>query len=309
MKIRVKNFILLALFSVATCRVMRRVAVVTGANKGIGKEVARNLAMKGFHVILACRNGILGDKACAEIQEGLSKEITEAASGSVEFLPLDISVGESIDQFVEKLQIRYADSGIHVLVNNAAIAFKGSDPTPFHKQAEPTFRPNFFGTVELTTKMLPFLQKAVTSGSQCHSKPKVVNIASMAGHLRLLSSTNPDLARKLSVCDTNMTVQDISSLAASFVADVTAGVHKERGWPNSNYGMSKLFLVAYTKILAKQNADLQINCCCPGYVATDMSSHRGTKTPQEGAVTPTLLATLIDPITGQFWSEGRQVEW
>jgi carbonyl reductase 1 len=73
--------------------------------------------------------------------------------------------------------------------------------------------------------------------------------------------------------------------------------------------MSKLFLIAYTKILAKENADLQINCCCPGYVATDMSSHRGTKTAQEGAVTPTLLATLIDPATGQFWSEGRQVVW
>ena len=307
------NLATLAEFAKATTTTMKRVAVVTGSNKGIGKEIARNLALKGFHVVLACRDGVLGAQACDDIKgEGLNHDVDgRGQCGSVECLPLDICATESIDHFIATLNSEYAESGIHVLVNNAAIAFKGSDPTPFDKQAEPTFRPNFFGTVELTTKMLPLLQKAATLGSQQdNSKPKIVNVASMAGHLRVLSSTNPDLAQNLSVCDANMSVQDILNLAQSFVADVTAGVHKERGWPNSNYGMSKLFLIAYTKVLAKQHKDIQINCCCPGYVATDMSSHRGTKTPSEGAVTPTLLATLIDQrVSGQFWSDGRPVEW
>ena len=75
------------------------------------------------------------------------------------------------------------------------------------------------------------------------------------------------------------------------------------------YGVSKLCETTYTRILAQQlrQRHITVSACCPGYVNTDMSSHRGVKTTAEGADTPTFLA-LVSPKeeTGRFWSDRRQ---
>ena len=85
--------------------------------------------------------------------------------------------------------------------------------------------------------------------------------------------------------------------------------HSEEGWPNSMYGVSKLCEATYTRILAQQLSKRQItvSACCPGYVNTDMSSHRGVKTTAGGADTPTFLS-LLSPTaaTGLFWSDRKQ---
>ena len=73
---------------------------------------------------------------------------------------------------------------IDILVNNAAIAFKGSDPTPFAQQAWPTINTNYFGTLRLTEGLLPLIEKSTRS-------PRIVNVASSAGHLRILTSKVP----------------------------------------------------------------------------------------------------------------------
>lgn len=264
----------------------KRVAVVTGANQGIGREIARNLA-SDFRVILACRNSDAGVAVETEMR---------TAGLDVKYMQLDIGELASIETFVSLLE--QDCPVVDVLVNNAAIAFKSSAPEPFRAQAEPSFRVNFFGTCDLTTAMLPLLRKSQSA--------KIVNVASMAGHLRILNA-NPNLKRAFAEASS---VADLNTLARSFVDDVKAGSHAARGFPNSCYGMSKLCLVAFTKIMAKLEPEMQVNCCCPGYVATSMSSFKGTKTPAEGAVTPTLLATLEDKgVTGQFWAEGREVEW
>jgi carbonyl reductase 1 len=60
------------------------------------------------------------------------------------------------------------------------------------------------------------------------------------------------------------------------------GTHAEQGWPNSNYGISKLAVIALTRVLAAREAahdpkkNFQINACCPGYCDTDMTSHKGS---------------------------------
>ena len=69
---------------------------------------------------------------------------------------------------------------IDVLVNNAAVAFKDSDPTPFQRQARPTLQTNFFGTVRLTLGLLPLLHRGAS--------PRIVNVASMAGALKIFRS-------------------------------------------------------------------------------------------------------------------------
>lgn len=74
------------------------------------------------------------------------------------------------------------------------------------------------------------------------------------------------------------------------------------------YGVSKLCEATYTRLLAEQQrGKLDVNACCPGYVATDMSSHRGIKTPLQGADTPVWLALLAPRgTTGKFFSERRE---
>ena len=72
------------------------------------------------------------------------------------------------------------------------------------------------------------------------------------------------------------------------------------------YGVSKVCEAAYTRVLARQLApkNVSVTACCPGYVATDMSSFRGPKTIEEGADTPAWLALLAPPsASGKFYKD------
>ena len=189
---------------------MSKVAVVTGANKGIGFEVdtilftfsfisythelislsicltinilkiSRKLACSGYQVILGCRNEELGKECEAKIR---------SLGGNCEYRNLDISNRESIFEFAQKMNT------CDVLINNAAIAFKNNDPTPFTEQgillvfpnsypplsifnvksylsiARPTIAINYHGTLEMIRAMVPILRKA--------EAPIVVNIGKM----------------------------------------------------------------------------------------------------------------------------------
>lgn len=76
------------------------------------------------------------------------------------------------------------------------------------------------------------------------------------------------------------------------------------------YGVSKLCETSYTRILAEQlkPAGVMVNACCPGYVNTDMTSHKGVKTLEQGADTPVWLA-LMPPggPTGKLFAERKQI--
>ena len=120
---------LLSLFLFAQGERMQRVAVVTGSNQGIGKEIAKKLLKSGCKTILACRNLVSAEATAKEFHsEGLT---------SVECRELDIGNESSIQNFVSNIEKDY--ECIDVLVNNAAIAFKGSDPTPFQVSPSRSF--------------------------------------------------------------------------------------------------------------------------------------------------------------------------
>ena len=113
---------------------------------------------------------------------------------------------------------------LFVQVNNAATAFKGSDPTPFHQQARPTIMTNFFGLLEVTRALLPLLKQS--------DDPRIVNVASQAGHLQIL----PSQQRKELFTSPTLTVPQLEGLMHEFVTDVEAGQHAAKGWPNTCYG-------------------------------------------------------------------------
>eukprot|EP00746_Dinoflagellata_sp_MGD_P041677 gnl/MRDRNA2_/MRDRNA2_20077_c0_seq1.p1 gnl/MRDRNA2_/MRDRNA2_20077_c0~~gnl/MRDRNA2_/MRDRNA2_20077_c0_seq1.p1 ORF type:complete len:285 (-),score=47.31 gnl/MRDRNA2_/MRDRNA2_20077_c0_seq1:125-979(-) len=260
-----------------------RVAVVTGANKGIGYHIADQLVKAGgLRVIVACRDASRGQKAAAEL--------------GAEYAQLDISDENSIANFINLMNTQYGR--IDILVNNAALAFKAADPTPFKQQTKPTLRTNFYGTMALSDGLLPLLRQG--------QSPRLVNVASMAGKL---GQVKGQLQSRFS--SSALSRRELVALVQKFEADVAAGRHQQEGWGNSNYGMSKLALIAYTKLVAREEgAAMRVNACCPGYCDTDMTSHRGPRPPAEGAKNATMLALLPDNGgTGEFIQNMRPSQW
>jgi len=187
-------------------------------------------------------------------------------------------------------------AGCDLLVNNAAIAFKAADPTPFHEQTKPTLDVNTRGTLQVTEALLPMLTLSPNG--------RIVNVASMAGKLKQLS---PALQREFA--SPSLTIEGLLGLVEQFERDVASGDHSRKGWGKSNYGLSKLALIAATRVHAREFPTLRVNAMCPGYCDTDMSSHRGPRPPAEGAQIAVLLATMDNPPSGAFFENMRESVW
>jgi NAD(P)-dependent dehydrogenase (short-subunit alcohol dehydrogenase family) len=141
------------------------IALVTGANKGIGFEVARDLARQGFHVFLGARD----EKAGRAAEEKLRKE------GEVTFLKINIASRESIERAVEEFS-RQADH-LDTLVNNAGICLD-EDKDVVNVSAdtfEKTLRTNTLGPLLVSQAFVPLLKKS--------SAPRIVNVSSGGGQL------------------------------------------------------------------------------------------------------------------------------
>ena len=271
----------------------QKIAVVTGANKGIGKEIARKLG-PNFTTILACRNRALGTAAADELL---------AAGSDVIFHPFDLTDTQSAQDLAEFVGKEYGR--LDVLVNNAAICF--NDPTlygkvphtPFKEQANITVRTNFFGTLALTQQLLPYLRES--------RSPRIVIVASAAGRLSILRSQEKvDL-----FTSPNLQIAELEDAMRQFVQDVHTGVHTERGWPNTCYGTSKLGLIALTRVLARREPRMSINSVDPGYCATDQNANQGTRSAELGSGTAVALATIEEAecISGQHFFDGKEISW
>jgi NAD(P)-dependent dehydrogenase (short-subunit alcohol dehydrogenase family) len=142
-----------------------KVALVTGANKGIGFEVVRQLARKHFDVFLGARNPEAGRAAAEKL----------GADGTVTFLEVDISDAKSIRRAVEEFSQR-ADR-LDVLVNNAGILLDddGSALTVTPDIFENTLRTNTLGPWLVAQAFLPLLEKS--------DAPRIVNVSSGGGQL------------------------------------------------------------------------------------------------------------------------------
>lgn len=269
-----------------------RVALVTGSNKGIGFFIALQLGLSGMFqdVILACRDPARGQAAVKD----MSKQVGSAAR--ISYAPLVLGDAASHASLKERMEKEFGK--IDCLVNNAAFAYKSADPTPFQEQCKPTLDVNFRATVELTEELLPLVRKGTDA--------RIVNVASMSGRLSQITSAR--LRDKLT--SNTLTMPELQELVNQFQTDVLDGNHREKGWGNSNYGMSKLAVIAATKIWARQEAPtIKVNCCCPGYCATDMSSHKGPRPPSEGARNAVIPATMENPPTGEFFSDFKVSQW
>jgi NAD(P)-dependent dehydrogenase (short-subunit alcohol dehydrogenase family) len=150
-----------------------KIALVTGANRGIGRAIATRLAKEGFHVVAASRDAANADSLVAEIR---------AAGGSAETLTMDVGNIQSIAQAGKVFTSKHAN--LHVLINNAGINVGFADTILNATQAdiETSMRINAFGPLEVTKAFLPALKSAGAA--------RIVNVSSEAGSIS--DTVNPE---------------------------------------------------------------------------------------------------------------------
>ncbi|XP_068424057.1 carbonyl reductase [NADPH] 1 [Clinocottus analis] len=272
-----------------------KVAVVTGSNKGIGLAIVRALCKqyKG-DVYITARDVGRGEAAVASlVADGLKPK----------FHQLDINDPASITTAAAYFKEKYG--GVDVLINNAGIAFKAADTTPFAVQAEVTLKTNFFATRDMLTHFLPL----VKAGG------RVVNVSSFVGSSTLNKCT-PALQQRFRSDD--ITEEELAGLMQQFVQQAQRGEHGKGGWPDTAYGTSKTGLTVLSMIHARRlskerpNDGILVNACCPGWVRTDMAGDKAPKSPEEGAITPVYLALLPAGATaphGKFVSDKEVQPW
>src|SRR5271156_6360693 len=130
-----------------------KIALITGANKGIGYELARQLGEEGVTVLVAARNAKLGNAATAKLR---------AEGADAHFIELDVTKPQTIAKAVQTIQTQYGR--LDILVNNAAIVDKADGPP---STADPgavrrVLDINFFGVLAVTQAMLPLVRNSAS---------------------------------------------------------------------------------------------------------------------------------------------------
>ena len=153
----------------------QKVAFITGGNRGIGLETARELGKLGFKVVLGVRDANKGEAAVITLRG--EKIDAEAIAYDAQKPATDKSVLDHLTQRYGKLDVLVNNSGVanEELLSNTALTV--SDAT-----LEETFAVNLFAVVRLTRTLLPLLQKAPAA--------RIVNVSSILGSLTVHSSDN-----------------------------------------------------------------------------------------------------------------------
>ncbi len=255
------------------------VALVTGANRGIGREIMRLLAERGFHGILTARDPRQGVPAAREL--------------GIEFSPLDVCDALSIQRLAERLTLRKVE--VAVVVHNAGVMFREFSL----EVARATLAVNFYGVLHVQTALAPLLA----------ANARVVVVSSGLGDR---SKLGPALAQRFA--DGVPDEAAVEALMAEYLADVEAGVHVAKGWPSSAYAVSKIGATMLAQVwgrgFANDGRQILCNAMCPGWVQTAMGGEGADRTPEEGADTAVWLATQgPDGPQGGFFRDRQPASW
>lgn len=144
-----------------------KVAIVTGANGGVGLEVTKGLAIEGYHVVMACRNTSKGDQAKAQI-------LAELPSAVLEVMAIDLSDASSITAFAQEFKETYQH--LDLLINNAGVLF--NTPKRNSDGLEMQFATNHLGHFLLTSLLIDQMpdrpsSRVVSLSSIAHKKSEI----------------------------------------------------------------------------------------------------------------------------------------
>lgn len=249
-----------------------RVCLITGANTGIGKEVARGLARMGAHVVLACRSEARGRSAQKDI-------VATTGNDRIEVMTVDLSNQPSIRQFAQDFRARH--DKLHVLINNAGIWPKTRALSV--DGIEMTWATNMLGYYLLTMLLIDLLKASAPA--------RIINVAS-------------DLAKNLDLGDVQFEHRNFSAMMAYAQTKQAnrmftwalakrlegAGVTANAVHPGT----------VITELLRNQGG-------LSGAVL-DLYFRLFGRTPEKGAETLVWLATApeLDGVTGKFWYDLRE---
>ena len=246
------------------------VALITGANQGIGLQIAKDLAAHAFTVLVGSRNLERGEAAAKEVG-------TDARA-----LQIDVTDQASITAAAER--IRQEFGRLDVLVNNAAISntnkLPGMSVEEYVKLTRPSnvsldemravWDTNVFGVLAVTQAMLPLLREAPAA--------RIVNVSSGVGSLT--RNADPAYAYR-------------SIFGPVYPASKTA-----------------LNAITLAMAIELESTGIKVNAACPGYTKTNLNNYTGTRTVEEGAREPVRLALLgPDGPTGTFSNEDGPLPW
>jgi len=249
----------------------KRVALVTGANQGVGFQVAKDLVANGFTVLVGSRNFERGEAAANEIGPGaipLQLDVTDRAS-----------IAAAADRVCKEF------GRLDVLIQNAAISNTSRPPGQSVEEHSKTTRPsnvsldemravwetNVFGVLAVYQAMLPLLRKSPNA--------RIVNVSSGAGSL----ARNSDPGHR----------------GRSMFGPV---------YPASKAALNALTIAMAIEL---EPEGIKVNAVSPGFIKTNLNNYAGTQTVEEGALEPVRLALLgPDGPTGTFtrW-ENETIPW
>lgn len=204
----------------------KKIALITGANKGIGFETARQLGKEGITIIAAARNKEKGNEAVQKLKsEGIDAE----------FLQLDVDNNSDIKTTYEYILQKYGK--LDILVNNAGILVEEGDfafnttTTISDQDLRQTLDTNFFNVVKLTNTLLPLLQKSEAG--------RIVNLSSILGSLNLHSDvSSPIYSSKKFAYNTSKTALNSYTVhLAAALAGTNVKVNSVHpGWVKTDMG-------------------------------------------------------------------------
>jgi NAD(P)-dependent dehydrogenase (short-subunit alcohol dehydrogenase family) len=246
------------------------VALVTGANQGIGLQIAKELVTHGFIVLVGSRNFERGEAAAKEV------------GPDARAIQLDVTDENSIVAAAKR--IRSELGRLDVLVNNAAISNTRLQPGMSIEEYSKTTRPsvvsldevravfetNVYGVLAVTQAMLPLLREAPAA--------RIVNVSSGVGSLT--RSSDPAYPWR------------------SIFGPV---------YPASKTALNAMTLAMAIEL---ESTGIKVNAACPGFTKTNLNNYTGTQTVEEGAREPVRLALLgSDGPTGTFSNGDGPLPW
>ncbi|CAJ1817918.1 unnamed protein product [Sphenostylis stenocarpa] len=284
-----------------------RYAVVTGANKGIGFGICKQLVSDGITVVLTARDEKRGVDAVEKLKEfGVPDKVV--------FHQLDVTDPKSIESFANFIKTQFGK--LDILVNNAgingatvdrdALAAAGEkiDSVDWRKfthetyeSAEATIRTNYYGVKLMCEALIPLLELS--------DSPRIVNVSSIMGQLERIPN---EWARGVLSDVDSLAEEKVDEVLKQFLESFKEGSIETKGWPRtlSSYILSKAALTAYTRVLAKKYPSFCINAVCPGFVKTDLNYNTGYFSVDEGAERVVRLALLPNGgPSGLFFSRGE----
>jgi NAD(P)-dependent dehydrogenase (short-subunit alcohol dehydrogenase family) len=271
--------------------------LVTGANRGIGRATVAAIldADPETHVFLGSRSVERGEEARAEVLSERSE-----AKDRVEVVQIDVADDASVEQAAKTVAAKLGDAPLYGVVNNAGI---GDRKHPMQTVLDVNVR----GPHRVCETFLARLS---------HPGARIVNVASASGP-NFVDECSPQRQRLLT--DPEVTWEQIEEFMEEAVAiDDSDGDFESAGLGSgSAYGLSKACLNAYTIALARENFELTINACTPGFIETDMTramaerkgvdpAELGMKPPEEGTIAQMFL--LFGEPDGSGWYFGSDAK-